>query len=222
MRELRSVDKYFGALERIEKLNEDKLLFIESNLPDNRRSELENCSVATYTEVAYRELLGYDNDTVSLICDLHKKYEKLSTDKYKSMIYEAATKYIDVFTRKSVIITDEDKKLLKFMSKKSTSFMNLTIALDSINEVSHSEDRIAQAKADYKRINAERSKKEYYEVLDSRKRTIMEDEAVNGCFILFTIPAFLFIFSIVYKSFIGIALTVLFIIIFALYKNVIE
>jgi hypothetical protein len=222
MKDLRSVDTYLDALERIEKLNEDKLLFIESNLPNDRQTELENCNVATYTEEAYREILGYDNDTVSLLNNLEKKFEKLSTDKYKNVNYDVAIKYIDAFIRKSVMITDEDKELLKFMSKYSASFENVTIAIDSINEVSPSEDKIVQSKADHKRINAEKSKNEYYEILDSWKRTIMKEEAATGCFILLIIPAFLFVFSIAYKSFIGLAFTVLFIIIFALYKDSIE
>jgi hypothetical protein len=175
MNELRSANTYSHALSKIEKLYEDGLLFSVNGLPDYRRNELESLDIETYTEAAYRELWGYDDDTVSLIYNLDKIFDKLyseSTDKYNEMNLEVALRYIEAFRKRTVPITDGDKRLLRLMNNYPASFGYAHSALFDINEISPAGDRILQAKTDYEQINAEISMKKDNEKLETRKRTI--------------------------------------------------
>jgi tetrahydromethanopterin S-methyltransferase subunit G len=164
MKELLSEGTYSQALSKIEKLYEDELLFSVNGLPDHRRNELGNLDIETYTESAYRELWGYDDNTVSLLYNLDKIFDKLyseSTDKYNEMNLEVAIRYIEAFRGRTVSITDGDKSLLKLMNKRPASFGYAHDALFNIYEISPAGDKILQAKTEYERINAEITNEKY-------------------------------------------------------------
>jgi hypothetical protein len=160
MKELRSADTYISALEQIEKLKEDKLLFKANNLSDSRREELKNCDIESYTEQSYIELWGYDDDTVSLLNSLFLEYKSRyfeSVDRYKKMNFEVTAKYIKSLNRRTEMITDGEKVLLKFMREYPASFGSAYFAVNKINEISPAGDNILQAKIEYMKNIAKES-----------------------------------------------------------------
>jgi serine/threonine protein kinase len=215
MKELRSVETYINAFERIEKLKEDKLLFKASDLPDNRREELENCDIESYTEQAYVELWGYDDKIISLLYNLLKKFEELhsgSEDKFEKMNFSVVIRYIENFKRKSVIILNEDKVLLGVMNEFPASFGSAAFALYEINEISPAGDKILQAKTEYMRNKAEESESD--KAKKSMRNESMSSRTRDRRAALWIMLAVLFITRII---FINIYTFVTFIIIITLY-----
>jgi hypothetical protein len=181
MKELRSAETYISALEQIEKLYKDKLLCKASSLPDNRREELENFDIATYTDEIHRER-GYDDGTKPLLNNLCKKYKSRyskTQNKYKKKNLKVAVRYVNSLRRKTEMITDGDKILLNIMSKYPIIFESAYFALDEINKITPAGDRIMQVKADYMRNNADNMRKNEDKIQKNADNIRKNEKALN-------------------------------------------
>jgi hypothetical protein len=197
MKELCSVDTYANSLKQIKKLLEKRMIYSAGSMPDSRREELKNCDIATYTKHAYSELWGYDFETVSMLYDLNGELKLLcskSADEHRRKNFEVAIRYTEVFIKKSIIITDDDKRLLNLMRESPYSFGNAAIALNIINELSPAGDKIMKAKADYMRKNQKKGTGAA-ESRISLKRTIVKILVITIVLItmLFLVPIGIFI-----------------------------